>query len=100
MPAVPIMSSAVSAMPVSSGQYRTVQPAGTLDVFPTYEQSPGVHGYLPVTSLVTPHLADGPLPLLTSEYFTPGPPGSLENFLTYDILLLDSAATSATSAAR
>ena len=51
-----------------------------------------MQGYLPVTSPVTPHLSDGLLLLLVSESLTPGPPVSLEYFLAYDILLLDSAA--------
>ena len=69
-----------------------MKPARTLDAFPTYEQCPGVQGYLPVTSPVTPRLTDDPLPRLVPECFMPGPPGSLEDFLAYDVSLLDSAA--------
>ena len=79
-------------MLVSSGQDGTVKPARTFDMLPTYKQSPGVQGYIPVIAPVTPRLADDPLPRLTPECFTPGPPGSLDDFHAYDVSLLDSTA--------
>ena len=91
-PAVPVVSSAVSSVLVPSGQERTVRSSGTIDTFPTYVQSPGEPGYLLVTSPVSPQFPEDSLPLLGSESFTPGAPGSLDSLLAYDISLLDSAA--------
>ena len=88
-PAVTVVLSAVSSARVSPDPIREVYSLGTLDVFPTYEQSPDTSLYVLATSPVTPALSEGPVQLLGTESLSPGGPASMDSLLAGDISLMD-----------